>query len=347
MMSFFSDTFNFIKKNKKVILSTSTIIIGASASVYYYLKSKEKCINDNLNDWENEYAEKLCILKKKHEYLLSAYSCARHEKMKEYYQKILNELDESYDVESIKENIKNAENTTARASEFSKLGKIIIARDVSFSVISCFMIIALECQANVIAYEMSHQSGLKTSSTSTDSEAYFTQTFLEMISLFASKNNLRNIINKIDEIVFTDMEIVDLKKSFSKEEFIKMLTQFGNAILQDDYFKNISNKFVPNMKFVRQQQVELIVLFEEYVDLIDTIQQSGIINLLVEKYLLTFGNLICDKLESNNAYYIELLPKITETYEHGVRKNKNFDCSEIIKEIQEICYDKLINKKYI
>uniref|UniRef100_A0A0N5BR15 Peroxisomal assembly protein PEX3 n=1 Tax=Strongyloides papillosus TaxID=174720 RepID=A0A0N5BR15_STREA len=343
-MSILTNTFDFIKRHKKAIIASSTIVAGGAASIYYYLSKKEESLKVVDEKWENEYINKINILKKKHEYLLNAYSAARQLKMKEYVQKILKIIDDNYNIENIKTQIMDAETSDIRAKAFINLGKTAIARDISFSIITCCMLVALECQANVLAYEISHQSRFKNTSSSTDSEAYYTQTFLEMITLFISENNLKNIMTKINEIVFTDMESVDLKKSYTKDEFINNFVNLGKAVLHDDFFQSISDKFVPNMKFVRQQQIELVILFEDYVDLLDIINQNHILETLIEQYLTNFSSIAFSKIKNDNCYYVGLIPKISESYDQAVRQNSNLNVSDIITDIQNICYDKLLNK---
>uniref|UniRef100_A0A0K0E7N7 Peroxisomal assembly protein PEX3 n=1 Tax=Strongyloides stercoralis TaxID=6248 RepID=A0A0K0E7N7_STRER len=343
-MSIFFDTFNFIKKHKKAIIVSSTVIAGSAASIYYYLSTKEKPLVEINEKWENEYNSRIETIEKKYEYLLSAYSATCQSRMKKYLPKIIQTLDNIYDIESIIGEIREAKTNEDRAKAFANLGKISIARDISFSIITCCMIFALECQANVIAFEMSHQSKLKITSESNDSEAYYTKTFLEMISLFVSENNLKNITNKINEIIFIDMESVNLKKLYTKDEFINTLTSLGKSILMDDFFQNISNKFVPNMNFVRQQQMELVVLFEDYVDLLDIICQNNLIESLVEKYLVMFGSLVYEKIGNEDCYYIGLIPKISDTYKEGTTISQNFDINDILKNIQQHCYYKLKKK---
>ncbi|CEF63012.1 Hypothetical protein SRAE_1000127800 [Strongyloides ratti] len=338
------DIFNFAKNHKKTIITVAGLAITSVPAVYYFLKNNEESSLKINEKWEDEYINKVDTLKKKHEYLLSAYSSVCQSRMKKYLLNIIEIIDKIYDIESLKKQVMEAETSGARAKAFKILGKTVIARDISFSIITSCMIFALECQANVIAHEMANQSKFNNSSNSVDSEALYIQTFLRMISLFISENNLKNITKKVNEIVFVDMEPVDLKKSFTKKEFIDTLVVLGKAVLRDNFFQNISDKFVSNMNFVRQQEIELVILFENYVYLLKNVCKNNLLELLVERYLTNFGFKIFSKIESDNCYYIGLIPQISETYNETAFQNGNLNVNDIICDIQKICYDKLTNK---
>uniref|UniRef100_A0AC35TTM0 Peroxisomal assembly protein PEX3 n=1 Tax=Rhabditophanes sp. KR3021 TaxID=114890 RepID=A0AC35TTM0_9BILA len=334
--------YEYVKKHKKAIIATGAVLAGGTVFAYNYWNKEDENKQSIHEQWESEYNNKIDILKKKREYLLNAYSTSRAKKMQEFYPKILEALDLHYDLNVMKEKFKKAENSSKKAELFNELGRLVIGRIVSFSVTSVLMLTALECQANVMTYEMTHTSK-KPIIGDQDSEAFFTQTFLEMITVFASSNNLENIFTKIDEITAPDIEALSLKKIFSEGEFKVLLRSLTTTVLENAFFERIDEKFVPHMKFVKQQQMELVILFEEYVDLLEMAQKKDVVNDVSIKFVNLFAANAFKVIESGSCHYISLMPKLEATFADSYKKIVKANDPYLTDEIQQFSFDRIMH----